>query len=342
MKFQPKLLTLLLTAVALISFGSCHDPGSILLNQVLQDIPAHVSPYTGGLQRIGTVSNFGLNLDHPVAIEWNGEQLYMLASQGINQNKSQYLYTLNRETGAAKIVNPSARDLGGSFKGGRTFTQVYAVSPWDMAWIPAPKDSRVSQTGNMIAICPVMDALVVIRLNTGIAGRIHGQSDYCLRTENGDKIIGGAGGLSYNGSDLYMIGTARYSNRDGRPPFAELFQVSGNFRCAIRISENPPQQFDVGESTPYALAFDTEYLYMSGANTQALYIINQQTGKAHFIATWHFTPMPKGFRVNRAGDIHDIENNINGNIWITGIAFDGLNMYAVDAFTNGLYKLEKR
>ena len=151
MKLRPNLLLLLIT-LFITSFLGCGDtPESIVLDQILREVSNFHSPYTGGLQPIGTVDNFGLNLEVPVAIEWNGKKLYMLAEHGKFESASQYLFTLDRHTGIAAFVNSGARNLGGSFHG-RSFTQVLHVEPRDMTWV----------NSGMIAACPVLDSIVFL------------------------------------------------------------------------------------------------------------------------------------------------------------------------------------
>ena len=335
------LLTLILTALA---FTGCGDtPESIVLDQILREMSTYESPYTGGLKHVGTIKDFGLNLDDPVAIEWNGKQLYMLADYGKFQNAAQYLFTLDRNTGVATFVKQSTKNLGGSLGQGRGFTQVHYVSPNDMTWVTPPDhyiegiDYPIGYTGDMIAACPRLNSLVVLDLETGLASRLSWKKDFCLPTENGRPQYVAPRGIAFDGVELFIGAFSQNSSSD-----SELLRVStGNFRCATPLNENP-LQFGVGEITPYALCFDQQYLYMSGSDTRALYVIDRQTGLAHFVADWYFTPMPEGFRIHESGGILDIERNARGNIWITGLAHDGTDMFAVDGFTDGLYKLEKR
>ena len=335
--------TLLTLLTALFLFNACDDAPQItkpIIDEILTDpIPVTQSRYTGGLQRIGTVKNFGINIKDPIAIEWNGKSLYMLADHGRDRNEAQYLFKVDPNTGSATFVNRGAINLGGTFHGGRNFTQVGYVSPKDMTWIP--------HTQEMIAICPVLDAIVSIDIETGLAGRITGKDDFCLRTEDGYRVLGAGNAISFDGLDFYMIGTTQYSVSDGRPFLAQLFQLSDNLRCAIPLTDNPPIQFDVSESNPYALCSDGEHLYMSGGGNQALYIMNRQTGVAYLIAHYHFTPMPEGFSKHPNGNILNMTDpeypqGIVAQIQVTGLAFDGTDMFAVESFTNGLYKLEKR
>ena len=330
MKRQPKLLlSILLTALIITTFLGCGDtPEAIVLDQILQEVSSVHSPYTGGLQPVGTVDNFGLNLTVPIAIEWNGKTLYMLADHGKFQNKSQYLFTLDRHTGVAAFVNSSARDLGGSFHG-RGFTQVLHVEPRDMTWIPP---------GNMLAACPVLDSIVFLNIETGFASRISWSRDFGLTNEDGSPQYAGPRGIAFDGQELFIGAVRLDSDRKN----AELLRVNtGHYRYAKPLSENP-LNFNVGEAAPRTLCFDQQYLYMSGADTNALYIINRQTNITHYVANWHFTTMPEGFRTHRLGDILNIEGKYRCRIQITGLAFDGTDMFGVDACTNKLYKLERK
>lgn len=340
------LLTLLLTAFTITSFLGCDDPESIVLDQILQEVSTHQSPYTGGLTRIGTVKGFGLNLREPTAIEWNGETLYMIAHHGQNQSKAKYLFRLDRHTGIAEFVNRSAIDLGGSFRGGRTFTQVLRVSPKDMTWIKAPDHyvegidfpMGANYKGDMFASCPVLDSIVFINLKTGYASRMTFKRHLNLLNEDGSPKYAAPRGLANDGETVYSTGVLLDSPRDD----AELLRViPGTFTQAYPINETP-RSLSVGESSPRTMCFDGQHLYMSGADTNVLYIIDRQTGLAHFVADWYFAPMPDGFRRHELGDILNIEEDVRGNIWITGLAHDGVDMFAVEGFTDALYKLEKR
>ena len=67
---------------------------------------AQQSRYTGVLYRVGTLEKFGLNVEDPEALEWNGTDLYMVAQHGRWTNESDYLFRVSRETGKATFVNP--------------------------------------------------------------------------------------------------------------------------------------------------------------------------------------------------------------------------------------------
>ena len=182
------LLTILLTAFTITIFSSCDGPESIVLDEILRENSTYNSPYTGGLIRIGTVKAFGNHIDRPVAIEWNGQTLYMLADHGKNERRAKYLFRLDKNTGIAEFVNRSAVNLGGSFTSSRGFTQVLYVSPRSLTWMPAPKngiegiDYPIGYTGEMLAVCPVLDSVVTINIETGLAGRITFKKDFCLKT----------------------------------------------------------------------------------------------------------------------------------------------------------------
>ena len=324
------LLTILLTTLTITTFLGCGDtPESIILDQIIREVSSFESPYTGGLQPVGTVNNFGLNLKVPTAIEWNGKQLYMLADFGRLGKPGQYLFTLDRHTGIAAFVNRNAKDLGGSFHG-RSFTQVLHVEPRDMAWIPS--------ANSMMASCPVLDSIVFINLETGFASRMSWSRDFGLTNEDGSPQYAGPRGIAFDGQELFIGAVRIDSNRKN----AELLRIdTAHYKYAEPLSENP-LNFSVGEPSIRALCFDQQYLYMSGADTNALHIIDRQTGIAHYVANWHFTTMPEGFTIHKLGYTLNIKKNTMGRIQIDGLAYDNTDMFAVDAFTNKLYKLERK
>ena len=271
-------LLTLLTTLIITSFLGCGDtPEAIVLDQILQEASRFHSPYTGGLEPVGTVDNFGLNVNNPTALEWNGKTLYMLADHGKLGKPAQYLFTLDRHTGVAAFVNRSARDLGGSFHG-RSFTQVLHVSPTDMTWVG----------DGMMASCAILDSIVYLDIETGFASRMSWLRDFGLTNEDGSPQYAGPRGIAFDGQEL-LIGALRL---DSDRKNAELLRVQ-LYKYAKPLSENP-LNFSVGEAVPRALCFDQQYLYMSGAQTNALYIIDRQTSIAHYVAKWHFTTMPEG------------------------------------------------
>ncbi len=220
MKNRPKLLILLIT-LFITSFLGCGDtPESIVLDQIIREFSSFYSSYTGGLQPIGTVDNFGLNLDDPMAIEWIGKTLYMLADHGKFQNAPQYLFTLDRHTGVAAFVNRSARNLGGSFHG-RGFTQVLHVEPSDRTWVTPPDhyiegiDYPVGYTGELFASCPVLDSIVLIKTDTGMAARLSWLRDFGLTNEDGSPQYAGPRGIAFDGQELFIGALRLNSNRRG-------------------------------------------------------------------------------------------------------------------------------
>lgn len=348
-KIQRKMLLLIFfLAVALVG---CDESDLLVLDQVVSEAQVPVSSYTGELHRVGTVEKFGRNVESPDALEWNGESLYMLADRGRYTNKGQYLFKVDRETGEAFMINAGAKDLGGSFSQGRGFTQVLYVSPTDMTWHP---------DGQMLAICPVLDSIVTIDLETGLAGRITFNKDFCLRFPEGDSefdrefggypVIGAGRALAWTDNGLYMWGISLRSTRivdKGYRSFGGLYEISDNLRCATPIgspvyfgqpSEGPPYP-DEGEAYAYSFCSDGEHLYMSGADTRALYIVDRNTGELTFVADWYFSEPPPGYAFHELG-LLDVEENVLGGIWITGLTFDGQDMYAVCGFTDALYIVE--
>ena len=370
--------TLLTLLTALFLFNACNDAPKItkpIIDEILTEpIPVTQSRYTGTLRRVGSVSDFGLNLDDPVAIEWNGRQLYMLADHGRYPNEAQYLFTLDRNTGVAAFVNPGAMDLGGSFRQGRNFTQVLHVSPSDMAW-------HSEGQGVMLAVCPVLDSIVSIDLETGFAGRITFAEDFCLRFPEGDSdfdrefgrypVIGSGSALAWTGQGLYMWGISGRSNQlveRGYRSFGQLYKIAGNLQCATPIG-NPvfygqptegPLYPDEGEAHATSFCFDGKHLYMSGANTQSLYILDQLIGELYFVAKWIYAELPLGHAIHEKETGQDtflteMPSDHDGTLYcyrnieentcfdfpdITGLAFDDVNMYAVCGFTDALYIVE--
>ena len=148
--------TLLTLLTALFLFNACDDAPQItkpIIDEILTEPkPVTQSRYTGGLQRIGTVKDFGGNINTPVAIEWNGKKLYMIAGELHNQ----YLYTVDRETGTAKVVNRNAKSLGGTFI-------LYEIEFKDMTWDP--------NTNQMLGVDHRgYGSIFPINLQTGFAG----------------------------------------------------------------------------------------------------------------------------------------------------------------------------
>ena len=169
-------------------FVGCDD-AELMVSSALESSELTLeSRYTGVLYRVGTLEKFGRNVEDPEALEWNGTDLYMIAQHGRWTNESDYLFTVSRETGKVTFVNPGARDFGGTFTQGRTFTQVRNVRPVDLSWNPVEN--------RMYGICPVLDAIVSIDIITGLAGRISWKEKFCLLDENGDPLIGGGVGLA--------------------------------------------------------------------------------------------------------------------------------------------------
>ena len=332
MKPQPKTLILLITLFITSILGCGDTPEGIILEEIIREVKSFESSYTGGLIPVGTVDKFDLNVEVPMALEWNGKTLYMLADHGKHERASQYLFTLDRHTGIAAFVNRSARDLGGSFHG-RSFTQVLHVHPTDMTWIPNPDNN----SGSMMASCAIIDSIVVLDLETGFANRLSWLRDFGLTNEDGSPQFAGPRGIAFNGQELFIGAVRLDSDRNN----GELLRVGkGLYKYAEPLSENP-LNFSIGETNPTALCFDEQNLYMSGGDTQAFYMIDPETNIAHFIADWYFTTMPEGFIQHRLGGILNVKENTYSIIQITGLAHDGVDMFAVCAFTNKLYKLER-
>jgi len=369
-----QLLSILFVAITFAIFLSC-DNQSILLNQVLQSTPNSI-PYTATLHRISSVENFGIGAESPNAIEFadlpdGNKQLYMIASTGLHHSRGEYLFRLDKNTGIAEYVNKSAIDLGGSFKGSKNFIRLKGVSPTDMTWVPPHKsyiegiDYPIGYLGTMMAICPVTDQLLGIDIKTGYAMGTRDKSQFCI-TDEDNAPIGGNVTLAYQGhlipnnsggTTFFMTAGSRIATR--------LYMTTGN-RCAtdlglkwgskypenregwdgvmLRVKTYPPAapNFDVGEAFPTALCYDNNNLYMSGADTQSFYQLNTETGQATLIGRWNYAKGTPGVEKSQY-DKNQWKNtykNAYSFIQITGLAFDNKHMYAVDAFTNALYKVE--
>ena len=389
--------TLLTLLTALFLFNSCDDAPPItktIIEEILTEpIPVNQSRYTGRLIQVGP-EGFGMSLHSPVALEWNGENLYMIASRGQYRNQHMYLFTVDRETGTAEYVNPSAHDMGGSFTG-RGFTQVLNVSPNDMTWVSYPDhyvkgiDYSHGPHGYMLAVCGVIDSIVGVDLETGMALRGSWRKDYCLRFPEGDTdfdkefggypVIGAGRALGYDGTDLWMWGITGRSNslaEKGWGSFGQLYKFprpEGTANPEIQTECVTPvgspvvygrteaehdaamQAFEAGEGAHHALpddgeahaesfCFDGQHLYASGIDTRRLYIVDRSTGELHFVAKWQYAETPAGYEKHPIGGYINLEENVIAQ-WapsVSALAFDGVDMYAIESFTNTLYKLEKR
>ena len=313
-------------------FVGCDD-AELMVSSALENSEAvFESRYTGVLYRVGTLEKFGLNAEDPEALEWNGTDLSMIAEHGSYPYEGYYLFRVSRETGKATKVNAGARDFGGTFAQGRTFTQVHNVRPVDLSWNPVEKQ--------MYAICPVLDVVVSIDVETGLAGRVTWKEYFCLLDENGNRLLGAGVALAWHQNELFMVGKSLYGTLDGRPPLAQLFLTESPFFCAVALTENPPIQFGVGEDVPTTLCSDGRFLYMTGLGTQGLYIMDTYTGHAFFVAKWTFAEIPPGHKISTIeGRYVNISRNVESEIRITGLAFDGESMWAVDRFTDALYRV---
>ena len=113
------------------------------------------------------------------------------------------------------------------------------------------------------------------------------------------------------------------------------------------------------EGYAYSLCFDGEFVYMSGAHTDSLRIVNLDTGESFFVANWHLAEMPPGYVIHNkeTGEDTDFtefpeeglysyrnvaENYLFHEPSITGLAFDGENMFAICGITDALYKVGRR
>ena len=349
MNMQRRLFVSIMICVLWISFIGC-DEAEQMVAPVIESLDDRASAerlvaggYTGKLVRVGSIIKFGSGIHKPKALEWNGETLYMIASQGRFESERQFLCTVDRETGKASIVNPSAYNLGGSFGRGRGFTQVLGVRPNSMAWIP--------DQNAMVTLCPVLDTIVGIDLERGYATRGSWDEGFCI--EGTDERVDAGFALGYDGKTLWM-------------PVDRLYEfVEDTTRC-VKLS-NMPDVFHDGPGTvyPQSMSWDGENMYLSGSfRTNALHILDLQTGIPMEVGKWRYAELPPGVVItdkNIYKDVSDLtqmpEDRVDGSTYgywnqtegyvfdfpdVTGIAFDGQNMYAVCHFTDALYRLERR
>ena len=316
-------------------FLGCDD--TAVIKPLLEEAPSVVSRYTGELTRVGMLKNFGSNVGDAAALEWNGESLYMIAEMGASTSRGEYLFRLDKETGLATVVNGSAIDLGGSFRGGLSFTQVYGVDPWDMVWLPPPDGYE----GVMLATCPKLRQIVEIDLETGFAKRLTRNKGYCLldesRTTVFEEEVVLSRGIGFLNGQLYASGV-KERNIAPNPRIVEIFLVGYNFRCFLDLPQ--ADGAGIGPWAPLAMSSDGHQMYMAGEGPYGLYVLDLDTGKQTLVAEWYIPVLPDGYTRYDAYYYHHIESNTMGRIDITGLAFDGEQMYAVDHWTNALYVLE--
>ncbi len=315
-------------------FG-CDD--TAVIQPLLEETSSVVSPYTGVLKRVGTLKNFGSNVGDAAALEWNGESLYMIAEMGGYRNRGEYLFKLDKETGEATVVNGSAIDLGGSFRGGLSFTQVYGVDPWDMVWLPPPDGIK----GSMLATCPKLRQIVEIDLETGFAKRLTRNKGYCLldesRTTVFEEEVVLSRGIGFLNGELYASGV-KERNIAPNPRIVEIFLVGYNFRCFLDLPVSDGA--GIGSRPPHAMSSDGERMYMAGQAPNGLYVLDLETGKRELIAEWSLKELPEGIEHYEGVYYFDVEKNSISHLDITGLAFDGERMYVVDHWSDALYVLE--
>lgn len=312
-----KRLSLFFTLIFSILTIGCGELDPHVLSTLDQITQQPQSPYTGRLIPVSNVKQFGIGAEDAVALEWGNGKLYMLADHGTGANHAQYLFTVDHNTGIAEFVNSSAMDLGGS----SNFTQVRHTEPTDMSWVPLP-NNHIGYPGYMIGICPIIDSIIVIDIETGHAKRINREKGYHILNTTRDTalnqhIIHATAITHFTQKKFFMTGRTNKVHNNA------LFQIHEDFLYANTITENPPINFNINETVPYTLCYDDTNLYMTGADTQSFYIINQYTGEATFISNWYSTNTPKK----------------NQNFQITGLTYNGHSMYAVCYSTDTLYKL---
>ena len=335
----------LLVLISCSSFLSCDD-AEVLVEPVIGSLESSepVSRYTGVLHRVGDVERFGSGANDPVALEWDGTDLYMLAEQGFYPYEGQYLFKVDKDLGRAQKVNSGARDLGGSFAQGRTFTAVRHVRPNDLAWS--------SLSNKMFGVCFVIDMVVSIDTVSGLAGRLTSEKlSFCLE---GDERRPQGLVLAHDDIDFYMLSWTENPLGDR---IVMLSEVSNSFRCSTPIVEISGLGLDV--SIPDSMCWDGEWMYVSERLTGSLSILDLETGELNLVARWiydelppdhfiqvmatgedsGFTQMPVDYDGSGYQYVNKSENLGFKFPSIRGIAFDGQNMYAVDYHTDALYRV---
>ena len=335
---------LLLFFVSCFLFFGCDDAEMMIEPVIDTQVDSEpVSGYTGVLHRVGTVERFGIGANDAMALEWNGTDLYMLAEYGRYPNEGSYLFRVDKETGIAGFVNTGARDLGGSFTQGRTFSRVLYVRPSDLTWS--------SLNNKMFASCYVIDEVVSIGLDSGAADRTGGELSYCSEDREGIPQVFTIG---YDGLDFYTL--AKTHSVAGRNIFG-LFRFSGSFGCVYPVAEGITFQLD--KFYPDSMCWIENEMYVSERANGVLCIIDLETGELKFVARWTYDELPpdhyihsmstgedSGFTqmpVDHDGSGYQYVNrgeNLNFTFpSIRGIAFNGQNMYVVDYYTDALYRV---
>lgn len=300
---------------------SCGNETDLILDSLLQsESTALKSDYTGKLIRIGNAEAFGASITTPMAIEWDGQTLYMIAKYGRYPSHGMALFTLDRFTG---VANGSGNIAG--FGPRRGFTQTLNFFPQDMVWIPEKQ--------TMLAVCATLDSILRINLNNGRAERLTFEKGFCVFNNEGNPTIGSGNALGYDGISLYMASVSLIPGTFR----SEFYTIDSSYRCATFIGNIG--SIDHGKVKATTLCFDGQYMYMAD-DKAALSIIDRNTGYISLISKFYFDPMPEGYTTHELGVLH-IEKNAVGLIDITGLAYDGENMYAVDALTDALYLLER-
>lgn len=327
--------------VGLCLFFGC-DSAVTLTEPVLNALErGSESRYTGVLHRVGSVELFRCGANDPIALEWNGTDLYMIAEFGYYPSEGEYLFRIDRETGIGEMVNAGARDLGGSFTQGRTFTQVKGVSVSDLAW--SGVDSGLFGTW-------LRNEIVVVDIDSGLAGRGAGKLSFCFEERDRNPV---PYAISHDGFGFYMLSGTR--NSDDKK-ILELTEING--QCVSLVVEVWNLEFG-SDLRPIAMCWDGKGMYVSEMHTRSLCILDLETGILSPVDFWTYASIPPGHYIqdkHTAKDTgftempldHDGKNyfyvNRARNVGfdfpdITGIAFDGQDMYAVDYFTDALYRV---
>ena len=341
-----KWFSLWIFLVGCFLFSGCDETGMMMEPVIDTFVDLELaSRYTGILHRVGNVNRFGSGANDPVALEWDGTDLYMLAEQGFYPIEGQYLFKVDKDLGTAYKVNPSARDLGGSFSQGRTFTAVLHVRPNDLTWSSSNK--------KMFASCFSIDEVVSIGLDSGMADRTGGKLSYCLEDR---ESIPQVFTIGYDGLDFYTL--AKTHSVAGKNVLG-LFRFSGSFGCVYPVAETLTFQLD--DFYPDSMCWIDGKMYVSERFNGVLSIIDLDTGELDIVARWTYDELPPDHFIQVMSTSEDsgfteMPEDYDGSGYqyvnrgenlgfkfpsIRGITFDGQNMYAVDYHTDALYRVSQ-
>ena len=69
----------------------------------------------------------------------------------------------------------------------------------------------------------MLDVIVSIDVETGLAGRVTWKENFDISDENGNRLLGAGVALAWHQNELFMVGKSMYGVLDGRETLAQLF-----------------------------------------------------------------------------------------------------------------------